>query len=119
MSSLFTLLAARAKCRLFRSWNRIRRVANLALPIVGGMSTYVVLELVDLWFVGKLGTTALAAAGIAVFISFLYFALFGGVAVAVQTATSRLVGERGNASGAAARISDSPGALAESVDARR
>ena len=72
---------------------RARRILRLGLPIMGGMSTYTVLELVDIVFVGYLGTVALAAVGICVFLTFTYLALFGGVTVAVQATTARLVGE--------------------------
>jgi len=75
------------------SWTRIRRIFALGLPIMAGMSTYVFLELVDLLFVGQLGTTALASVGVSVFLVFLFLAIFGGVSVAVQATTSRLVGE--------------------------
>ncbi len=61
---------------------------------MGGMSTYVLLELVDMVFVGFLGTVAVAAVGISVFLTFSYLALFGGVTIAVQATTARLVGER-------------------------
>ena len=67
---------------------RTRRILRLGLPIMGGMSTYTVLELVDIVFVGYLGTVALAAVGISVFLTFTYLALFGGLTVAVQI-TSR------------------------------
>jgi len=77
----------------FPPWERIRRIFALGLPIMGGMSTYIFLELVDMLFVGQLGTTALAAVGISVFVTFLYLAIFGGVSIAVQATTSRLVGE--------------------------
>ncbi|HEY5645902.1 MAG TPA: MATE family efflux transporter [Pseudomonadales bacterium] len=72
---------------------RSRRILRLGLPIMGGMSTYTLLELVDIVFVGYLGTVALAAVGISVFLTFAYLALFGGVSIAVQATTSRLVGE--------------------------
>jgi putative MATE family efflux protein len=77
----------------FPPWDRVQRIFRLGLPIMAGMSTYVFLELVDLLFVGRLGTTALAAVGISVFVAFLYLAIFGGVSIAVQATTSRLVGE--------------------------
>ena len=79
--------------RLIPSWDRVTRIFRLGLPIMAGMSTYVFLELIDLLFVGRLGTTALAAVGISVFVTFLYLAMFGGVSIAVQATTSRLVGE--------------------------
>ena len=72
---------------------RIRRILSQGLPVMGGMSTYVFLELIDVLFVGMLGTTALAAVGISVFLLYTFLALFGGVTIAVQAATSRLVGE--------------------------
>jgi putative MATE family efflux protein len=75
------------------SRERIRRILSQGLPVMGGMSTYVFLELVDILFVGMLGTTALAAVGISVFLLYTFLALFGGVTIAVQAATSRLVGE--------------------------
>jgi MATE family multidrug resistance protein len=77
----------------FPPWERIKRIFALGLPIMAGMSTYVFLELVDLLFVGRLGTTALASVGISVFLVFLFLAIFGGVSIAVQATTSRLVGE--------------------------
>ncbi len=58
-----------------------------------GMSIYVILEIVDMLFVGFLGTTALASVGISIFLAFLVMALFGGVSIAVQATTARLVGE--------------------------
>jgi MATE family multidrug resistance protein len=80
--------------RMLPDLARARRIFRLALPIMGGMSAYTLLELVDLLFIGYLGTVALAAVGISVFITFSYLALFGGVPIAVQAATSRLIGER-------------------------
>lgn len=61
---------------------------------MGGMSTYVLLELIDMVFVGYLGTVAVAAVGISVFVTFSWLALFGGTTIAVQATTARLVGER-------------------------
>lgn len=78
---------------MFPSWARIRRIFALGLPIMAGMSTYVFLELVDLLFVGRFGSTALASVGVSVFLVFLFLAIFGGVSIAVQATTSRLVGE--------------------------
>lgn len=78
---------------LIPPWERVVRIFRLGLPIMAGMSTYVFLELVDLLFIGRIGTTALAAAGISVFVAWLYLSLFGGVSVAVQATTSRLIGE--------------------------
>jgi putative MATE family efflux protein len=79
--------------KFFPDAERSRRILRLGLPIMGGMSTYTLLELMDIVFVGYLGTVALAAVGISVFLTFSYLALFGGVAIAVQATTARLVGE--------------------------
>ncbi|MGA1677583.1 MAG: MATE family efflux transporter [Pseudomonadales bacterium] len=70
------------------------RILRLGLPIMGGMSTYTFLELLDILFVGYLGTTALAAVGLSILVTFAYLALFGGVTIAVQAPTARLVGAR-------------------------
>lgn len=79
--------------RFFPDRRRTRRILALGLPIMGGMSTYVLLELVDMVFVGFLGTVAVAAVGISVFLTFSWLALFGGATIAVQATTARLVGE--------------------------
>jgi hypothetical protein len=79
--------------RIFPDVERARRIFRLGVPIMGGMSTYTILELLDLLFIGYLGIAALVAVGISVFITFSYLALFGGVSIAVQATTSRLVGE--------------------------
>ncbi|MFM8355839.1 MAG: MATE family efflux transporter, partial [Gammaproteobacteria bacterium] len=77
---------------LFPDRGRRQRVLRLGLPIMGGMSTYTLLELLDVLFVGYLGTVALAAVGISIFVTFAYLALFGGVSIGVQAPTARLVG---------------------------
>jgi len=77
---------------LFPDRSRRQRVLRLGLPIMGGMSTYTLLELLDVLFVGYLGTVALAAVGISIFVTFAYLALFGGVSIGVQAPTARLVG---------------------------
>ncbi len=79
--------------RVLPDWSRTKRVFSLGLPIMGGMSTYVFLELIDMLFVGSLGTVALAAVGVSAFVGFVYLAVFSGVSIAVQATTSRLVGE--------------------------
>jgi len=86
-------LQRRAVSPLLPDAERTRRILRLGLPIMGGMSTYTLLELVDIVFVGYFGTVALAAVGISVFLTFSYLALFGGVSIAVQATTARLVGE--------------------------
>ena len=45
------------------SKDRFRRIMHLALPIIGGMVSQNILNLVDTAMVGSLGTAALAAVG--------------------------------------------------------
>jgi len=66
---------------------------NLALPIIGGMMSQNVLNLVDTAMVGVLGPTALAAVGIASFASFMTGAVVMGLGTAVQAMTARRIGE--------------------------
>ena len=75
------------------SADRVRRILSLGLPIMGGMSTHVILGVVDLVFVGFLGTAAIGAVGLASFFSFVYLGFFWGGSVALQATVSRLKGE--------------------------
>jgi|TARA_B100000315_G_scaffold259391_1_gene315251 putative MATE family efflux protein len=71
---------------------RVKRIVSLGLPIMGGMSTHVILGVVDMVFVGFLGTAAIGAVGLASFVSFIYLGLFWGGSIAVQATVSRLKG---------------------------
>jgi len=70
---------------------RLRRILTLGLPIIGGMVSQNVLNLVDTAMVGTLGDAALAAVGIGGFTLFMCQALILGISTGVQ-ATAR--GER-------------------------
>ncbi len=72
---------------------RLRRILGLALPIIGGMVSQNVLNLVDTAMVGFLGTTALAAVGIGGFTVFMSMALVLGVSTGVQATAARRKGE--------------------------
>jgi Na+-driven multidrug efflux pump len=61
--------------------------------MMGSMSVHAIMQVTDLLFVGYLGTESLAAAGVSAFSGFVFMALYGGVTVAVQGTTARLVGE--------------------------
>ena len=73
--------------------HRRSRILGLALPIIGGMMSQNILNIVDTVMVGHLGDAALAAVGLAGFLSFLSMALILGISVGVQTAASRRKGE--------------------------
>src|SRR5690348_14828983 len=72
---------------------RTREILHLSLPILGGMMSQNVLNLVDTWLVGGLGAAALAACGLANFLNFMAVAAITGLSTAVQALAARRVGE--------------------------
>ena len=72
---------------------RLRRILLLALPIIGGMVSQNVLNLVDTAMVGTLGDAALAAVGLGGFANFMFMALILGVSTGVQVMAARRKGE--------------------------
>lgn len=78
---------------MFSSNPRLSRILGLALPIIGGMMSQNVLNLVDTAMVGHLGDAALAAVGMGGFVSFLSMALILGISVGVQATAARRKGE--------------------------
>ena len=73
--------------------SRLQTINNLAVPIVGGMLSQNVFNLVDTAMVGVLGPTALAAVGIGTFANFMAISLVMGMSSAVQAMASRRKGE--------------------------
>lgn len=80
--------------------DRARRILHLALPIVGGMVSQNLLNLIDTAMVGSVGTAALAGVGLGSFGFFMSFAVLIGLASAVQAVTARRVGEGNEAKAA-------------------
>ena len=74
------------------AWRR-RRIMGLALPIIGGMVSQNLLNLVDTAMVGQLGDAALAATGVGGFVFFMGIAAMMGFSSGVQAMSSRRVGE--------------------------
>lgn len=72
---------------------RSAAILRLGLPIIGGMVSQNILNLVDTAMVGKLGDVALAAVGTGGFLNFLCVALITGASIGVQAMVSRRVGE--------------------------
>lgn len=72
---------------------RTRRILTLGLPIVGGMASQNLLNLVDTAFVGALGDNALAAVGLGNFANFMATAFITGLAAGVQSVAARRKGE--------------------------
>jgi len=66
---------------------------GIALPIMGGMMSQNVLNLVDIGMVGHLGDHALAATGIGGFTNYLAISFIIGLSAGVQALAARRVGE--------------------------
>jgi len=73
--------------------DRRRQLLTIALPIIGGMLSQNVLNLVDIGMVSTLGDTALAATGVGSFFNYLSVAIVLGLATGVQATSSRRFGE--------------------------
>ncbi|MBT6432371.1 MAG: MATE family efflux transporter, partial [Deltaproteobacteria bacterium] len=72
---------------------RYKRILSLGLPIVGGMISQNVINLVDTAMVGSLGDVALAAVGTGSFIAFMAVSVVMGLSTGVQAIVARRVGE--------------------------
>lgn len=72
---------------------RRARILSLALPIIGGMASQNVLNLVDAAMVGLLGAPALAAVGMGSFANFMASAFIMGLSAGVQAMAARRLGE--------------------------
>ncbi len=66
---------------------------GLALPIIGGMVSQNVLNLVDTAMVGQLGDAALAGVGLGSFVNFMAIAFITGMSSGVQATAARRKGE--------------------------
>ncbi len=72
---------------------RRKRILGLALPIIGGMLSQNVMNLVDTAMVGTLGDAALAGVGLGGFANFLFSSFVLGLSAGVQAMAARRVGE--------------------------
>ena len=75
------------------SRSRLRSIMTLSLPIMGGMVSQNIFNLVDTAMVGQLGTVALAAVGIGGLVNFFCQAALLGVSSGVQAISARRLGE--------------------------
>ena len=66
---------------------------SIALPIMGGMMSQNILNLVDIGMVGRLGDSALAATGIGSFSSYMAISFIIGLSAGVQALAARRLGE--------------------------
>ncbi len=72
---------------------RLHTILTLSLPIIGGMTSQNIMNLVDTAMVGTLGAPALAAVGMCSFLNFMAIALITGLSSAVQATAARRFGE--------------------------
>ncbi len=73
--------------------SRYRQIVALGLPVIGGMVSQNVLNIVDTAMVGWLGDEALAAVGTGSFVNFMAVAFVLGLSAGVQAVVARRVGE--------------------------
>lgn len=72
----------------------MRAVLALALPLVANSAVQVVLNLTDVWFIGRISTEALAAVGAVHWLVIVAGLLLSGVGMAVQTLAAQAHGAR-------------------------
>lgn len=72
---------------------RLRTIMALALPIIGGMGSQNLLNLIDIFMVSRLGKEAVAAVGLSSQLNFLSIALVIGLGAGVQAMSARRKGE--------------------------
>jgi len=81
---------------------RLREVLRLAAPLMVTNAVQALLNLTDLWFIGRISTDAVAAMGAIYWILTCAILLFGGVGLAVQTFVAQAYGSRRGAHAARA-----------------
>lgn len=72
---------------------RLKIIMALALPIIGGMGSQNILNLVDTFMVSRLGKEAVGAVGMGSYLNFLSMAFITGLSAGVQAMASRRKGE--------------------------
>lgn len=73
--------------------SRVRQILTLSLPIIGGMVSQNILNLVDTAMVGTLGAPAITAVGMSGFLNFWAISLILGISAGVQAMAARRIGE--------------------------
>src|ERR1700683_5370453 len=71
-----------------------RAVLALALPLMANSAVQIVLNLTDMWFVGRISTRALAAVGAVQWLVLVVVYVLGGIGTAVQTVVAQAQGAR-------------------------
>ena len=71
-----------------------RAVLALALPLMANSAVQIVLNLTDMWFMGRISTKALAAVGAVQWLIMVAVLVLGGAGTAVQTLVAQHFGAR-------------------------
>ncbi|MGH8276256.1 MAG: MATE family efflux transporter, partial [Steroidobacteraceae bacterium] len=71
-----------------------RAVLALALPLMANSAVQIVLNLTDMWFIGRISTKALAAVGAVQWLVVVAILVLGGAGTAVQTLVAQSYGAR-------------------------
>ncbi len=71
----------------------IREILRLAYPVIVGMVSHTVLNLVDTAMVGRLGDVALGSVGLGSYLILVMVLVFGALSIGTQAITSRRLGE--------------------------
>jgi MATE family multidrug resistance protein len=71
-----------------------RAVLALALPLMANSAVQIVLNLTDMWFMGRISTRALAAVGAVQWLVVVVVLVLGGAGTAVQTLVAQFFGAR-------------------------
>ena len=71
-----------------------RAVLALALPLMANSAVQIVLNLTDMWFMGRISTKALAAVGAVQWLVMVAVLVLGGAGTAVQTLVAQHYGAR-------------------------
>src|SRR5499427_10078805 len=71
-----------------------RAVFALALPLMANSAVQIVLNLTDMWFIGRISTAALAAVGAVQWLVIVAVLVLGGAGTAVQTLVAQAYGAR-------------------------
>jgi MATE family multidrug resistance protein len=94
MSAVATGLPARRLDAAGSPHVDLRAILRLAAPLMATNAVQSLLNLTDLWFIGRLSTEAVAAMGAIYWILTCAVLLFGGVGLAVQTFVAQAHGSR-------------------------
>ena len=71
-----------------------RLVLALALPLMANSAVQIILNLTDMWFMGRISTKALAAVGAVQWLVMVIVLVLGGAGTAVQTLVAQSFGAR-------------------------